>query len=121
MSPLLIRLALIVLVSGGLYGAGYLRATMRFYTAHDLAVARSERDQARADTETLQKAAADTAERTTKIEAVNAGLQAKVRDYESKLANPRPSPACPAAVAACRLGGDDARRLRDLGTGRSTR
>jgi hypothetical protein len=66
--------------------------------------------------ESLNAAAVDTATRTTKLEALNGDLRAKVTDYEKQLANPvAPAP------AVCRLSDDDARRLRELGPGDAAR
>ena len=68
---------------------------------------------AQRNVKTLNAAAADTATRTIKLEALNGDLRAKVTDYEKQLANPvAPTP------AVCRLTDDDARRLRELGPGR---
>jgi hypothetical protein len=124
MSALLLRFLIIVGVTGSLYGAGFVHATIRFWRATELAAVTADRDAKAESVRQLQRMASDTAERSAKLEGMKDFLQRKVEEYERGIANPQPAvagapAACRPAPAAgdCRLSDDDARRLRAIAAG----
>jgi hypothetical protein len=92
-------------ILGAVYGAGYHSGA----EPGKLASIQSALAASQADASAARSAAGDAAARAEALQAAKAADDAKVQDYEARLSTAAPAP-------QCALSGDDAGRVRSIGT-----
>lgn len=110
--PVVAALAIVI----GAYATGHQDAA----TSCRAAELAGQLTESKAAVNRLQDASNDVADRSKKLEALNATLQAKVDSYERQIANPQPLPSGrPDDANRCAVSAAGARQLLDIAAGRS--